>query len=43
MKTICAAFGLAAMCAVGLGAQSATTKSKSKVEVKHGKEIIADR
>ena len=39
MKAICAAFGLAAMCAVGLGAQSATTKSKTKVEVKDGKEI----
>jgi len=39
MKTICAAFGLAAMCAVGLGAQSATTKTKTKVEVKDGKEI----
>ena len=39
MKTICAAFGLAAMCAVGLGAQSATTKTKTKMEVKDGKEI----
>jgi hypothetical protein len=39
MKTICAAFGLAAICAVGLGAQSATTKTKTKVEVKDGKEI----
>ena len=34
MKVICAAFGLAAMCA-----QSATTKTKSKIEVKDGKEI----
>ena len=39
MKAICAAFGLAAMCAVGLGAQSATTKTKTKIEVKDGKEI----
>ena len=39
MKSICAAFGLAAMCAVGLGAQSATTKTKTKMEVKDGKEI----
>jgi uncharacterized protein DUF5818 len=39
MKTIYAAFGLAAMCAVGLGAQSGTTKTKTKVEVKDGKEI----
>ena len=37
MKLICAAFGLAAMCAVGLGAQTTTTKTK--VEVKDGKEI----
>ena len=39
MKAICAAFGLAAMCAVGLGAQSATTKTKTTVDVKDGKEI----
>ena len=41
MKLICAAFGLAAMCAVGLGAQSATTesKTKTKIEVKDGKTI----
>src|SRR4051812_24775732 len=39
MKAICAAFGLAAMCAVGLGAQSATTKTKTKIDVKDGKEI----
>jgi hypothetical protein len=37
MKLICAAFGLAAMCAVGLGAQTTTTKTK--VEVKDGKDI----
>ena len=37
MKLICAAFGLAAMCAVGLGAQTTTTKTK--LEVKDGKEI----
>jgi Protein of unknown function (DUF5818) len=39
MRLICAAFGLAAMCAVGLGAQSGTTKSKTKVDVKDGKEV----
>jgi hypothetical protein len=39
MKLICSAIGLAAMCAVGLGAQSGTTKTKTKVEVKDGKEI----
>ena len=39
MKLICAAFGLAAMCAVGLGAQSSTTKTKTKVQVKDGKEM----
>ena len=39
MKLICAAFGLAAMCAVGLDAQSATTKTKTKIEVKDGKDI----
>jgi hypothetical protein len=37
MKLICAAFGLAAMCAVGLAAQTTTTKTK--VEVKDGKDI----
>jgi hypothetical protein len=39
MKLICTAFGLAAMFAVGLGAQSGTTKTKTKVDVKDGKEI----
>jgi hypothetical protein len=41
MKLICAAFGLAAMCAVGLGAQSGTieTKTKTKIDVKDGKTI----
>ena len=39
MKLICAAFGLAAMCAVGLDAQSGTTKTKTKIDVKDGKEI----
>jgi hypothetical protein len=39
MKLICAAFGLAAMCAVGLNAQTGTTKAKTKVDVKDGKDI----
>lgn len=41
MKIISSAFCIAAMCAVGLGAQSGTTetKSKTKVEVKDGKDI----
>ena len=41
MKSIYAAFGLAAICAVGLGAQSGTTesKTKTKTEVKDGKTI----
>jgi hypothetical protein len=38
MKIICSAIGLAAMFAVGLGAQSGTT-TKTKVDVKDGKEI----
>ncbi|HMB79261.1 MAG TPA: hypothetical protein VKI43_04315 [Vicinamibacterales bacterium] len=43
MKLIRATFCLAAMCAAGLGAQSATTesKTKTKIEVKDGKEITA--
>ena len=41
MKLICATFSLAAMCAVGLAAQSGTTESKTKttVDVKSGKTI----
>jgi len=46
MKLMFVTIGVAAMCAVGLGAQSETTKSqsgttttKTKVEVKDGKEI----
>jgi Protein of unknown function (DUF5818) len=39
MKTIYAAFGIAAMCAVGAGAQSGTTQTKTKVEVKDGKDV----
>jgi hypothetical protein len=39
MKLICATFGLAAMCAVGLGAQSGTKTTKTKIDVKDGKEI----
>ena len=38
MKFI-SAFGLAAMFAVGLGAQSSTTTTKTKMDVKDGKEI----
>jgi hypothetical protein len=41
MKTIGSALCLAAICAVGLGAQSGTveTKTKTKTEVKDGKDI----
>jgi uncharacterized protein DUF5818 len=39
MKFISGVLCLAAVCAVGLGAQSSTTKSKTKVEVKDGKDI----
>lgn len=39
MKLICATFGLAAICAVGLGAQSGTTTTKTKIDVKDGKDI----
>jgi hypothetical protein len=41
MKLFCTAFGLAAICAVGLGAQSGTTetKTKTKIDVKDGKNI----
>ena len=39
MKLICATFGLAAICAVGLGAQSGTTKTKTKIDVKDGKDV----
>jgi hypothetical protein len=41
MKLICAAIGVASMCAVGLGAQTGTTTTTSttKVEVKDGKEV----
>jgi hypothetical protein len=39
MKKIYAAFGIAAMCAVGAGAQSGTTQTKTKVEVKDGKDV----
>ena len=39
MKLICGAFCLAAICAVGLDAQSGTTTTKTKVEVKDGKDI----
>ena len=39
MKLISATFGLAVICSVGLVAQSATTKTKTKVEVKDGKTV----
>jgi hypothetical protein len=39
MKLICAAFGIAAMCAVGVGAQTSTTKGQTKIEVKDGKKV----
>jgi len=39
MKLISATFCLAAMCAAGLAAQSSETRSKTKVEVKDGREI----
>jgi hypothetical protein len=41
MKIISTAFCLAAICAVGLGAQSGTTetKTKTKVDVKDGKDV----
>src|SRR3954447_13909799 len=41
MKIISSAFCLAAMCSVGLVAQSGTTetKTKTKVEVKDGKDV----
>lgn len=39
MKLISAVFGLAVICSVGLGAQSATTKTKTKMEVKDGKSV----
>jgi hypothetical protein len=38
MKVIYA-FGIAAMCAVGLVAQSSTEETKTKIDVKRGKEI----
>ena len=44
MKLISAALGIAAMCTVGVGAQTQTTRSpdgKTKVEIKEGKEIKA--
>ena len=46
MKSITTAFCLAAICAVGLGAQSGTTetktmdgKTKTKIDVKNGKDV----
>ena len=39
MKLMMTALGFAAVCAVGLGAQSGTTTTKTKVEVKDGKDI----
>ncbi len=44
MKLISTAFCVAALCAVGLGAQSSTTetKSKTKIEVKEGKNVTVN-
>lgn len=39
MKLICAAVGIAAMCAAGTAAQTTQTTEKSKVEVKGGKDV----
>ncbi|HZR25392.1 MAG TPA: DUF5818 domain-containing protein [Vicinamibacterales bacterium] len=41
MKLICAAFGIAAMCAAGVGAQTKTVTDvgQRKIEVKDGKKI----
>jgi hypothetical protein len=39
MKLISAAFCMAAVCAVGLCAQSGTTETKTKIEVKDGKNV----
>ena len=42
MKLISTTFCFAAICAVGLGAQSSETKSKTKVEVKDGREMTVN-
>jgi hypothetical protein len=39
MKLIGSAFCLTAICAVGLGAQTSQTETKSKITVKDGKEV----
>ena len=39
MKSICAAVGVAALCAIGLSAQSTETQTKTKIEVKDGKDV----
>jgi hypothetical protein len=39
MKKIYSAFAIAALCTVGAAAQSGTTQTKTKVEVKDGKDI----
>jgi hypothetical protein len=39
MKLIGAAFGIVAICTISLGAQDTQTRSKTKVEVKDGKDI----
>jgi hypothetical protein len=39
MKLICTAIGIAAMCAVGVGAQTGTTTQKTTVDVKDGTKI----
>ena len=42
MKLISAGFCMAAMCAVGLSAQTSTTESKTKIEVKDGKNVTVN-
>jgi hypothetical protein len=39
MKLMCAAFGIAAVCVIGVGAQTSTTTGTTKVEVKDGTKI----
>lgn len=39
MKLIGATFCMAAMCAIGLGAQTSQTETKTKIKVKDGKDV----
>jgi hypothetical protein len=39
MKLICAAFGIAALCAVGASAQTAESKTKTKVKIDGGRDV----